>query len=68
MAQRIVNGFGGAAVPVTGCHFLPLIDVRGKHQVICAFEVEEITAVAETSVGAQDFARIMDEWDIAMGF
>ncbi len=48
VAQRIVNGFGGAAVPVTGCHFLPLIDVRGKHQVICAFEVEEITAVAET--------------------
>jgi hypothetical protein len=47
-AQRIVNGFGGAAVPVTGCHFLPLIDVRGKHQVICAFEVEEITTVAET--------------------
>jgi hypothetical protein len=48
VAQRIVNGFGGAAVPVTGCHFLPLIDVRGKHQVICAFEVEEITTVAET--------------------
>jgi len=48
VAQRIVNGFGGAAVSVTGCHFLPLIDVRGKHQVICAFEVEEITAVAET--------------------
>ncbi len=48
VAQRIVNGFGGAAVPVTGCHFLPLIDVRGKHQVICAFKVEEITAVAET--------------------
>jgi hypothetical protein len=38
----------GAAVPVTGCHFLPLIDVRGNHQVICAFEVEEITTVAET--------------------
>jgi hypothetical protein len=34
VAQRIVNGFGGAAVPVTGCHFLPLVDVRGKHQVI----------------------------------
>ena len=34
-------------MPVTGCHFLPLIDVRGKHQVICAFEVEEITAVAK---------------------
>jgi hypothetical protein len=48
VAQRIVNGLGGAAVTVTGCHFLPLIDVRGKHQVICAFEVEEITAVAET--------------------
>ena len=48
VAQRIVNGFGGAAVPITGCHFLPLIDVRGKYQVICAFEVEEITAVAET--------------------
>jgi hypothetical protein len=43
-----VNGLGGAAVTVTGCHFLPLIDVRGKHQVICAFEVEEITAVAKT--------------------
>jgi hypothetical protein len=48
VAQRIVNGFGGATVPVTGCHFLPLIDVRGNHQVICAFEVEEITTVAET--------------------
>jgi hypothetical protein len=48
VAQRLVNGFGGATVPVTGCHFLPLIDVRGKHQVICAFEVEEITAVTET--------------------
>ncbi len=35
-------------MPVTGYHFLPLIDVRGKHQVICAFEVEEIPAVAET--------------------
>jgi hypothetical protein len=23
VAQRIVNGFGRAAVPVTGCHFLP---------------------------------------------
>jgi hypothetical protein len=30
VAQRIVNGFGGAAVPITGCHFLPLIDVRGR--------------------------------------
>ncbi len=48
VAQRIVNGFGGATVPVTGCHFLPLIDVRGNHQVICAIEVEEITTVAET--------------------
>jgi hypothetical protein len=48
VAQRIVNSFGGAAVSVTGCHFLPLIDVRGKHQVICAFKMEEITAVAET--------------------
>jgi hypothetical protein len=48
VAQQIVNGFGGAAVPVTGCHFLPLVDVRGKHQVVCAFEVEEITTVAET--------------------
>ncbi len=48
VAQRIVNGLGGATVTVTGCHFLPLIDVRGKHQVVCAFEVEEITAVAET--------------------
>jgi hypothetical protein len=48
VAQRIVNGFGGAAVPITRCHFLPLIDVRGNHQVICAFEVEEITTVAET--------------------
>ncbi len=48
VAQRIVNGFGGAAVPITGCHFLPLIDARGNHQVICAFEVEEITTVAET--------------------
>jgi hypothetical protein len=48
VAQRIVNGLGGAMVAVTGCHFLPLVDVRGKHQVICAFEVEEITTVAET--------------------
>jgi hypothetical protein len=48
VAQRVVNGLGGAAVVVTGCHYLPLVDVRGKHQVICAFEVEEITTVAET--------------------
>jgi hypothetical protein len=48
VAQRIVNGLRGATVAVTGCHFLPLVDVRGKHQVICAFEVEEITTVAET--------------------
>jgi hypothetical protein len=48
VAQRIVNGLGGATVAVTGCHFLPLVDVRGKHQVVCAFEVEEITTVAET--------------------
>ncbi len=48
VAQRIVNGFRGASVPVTGCHFLPLIDVRGNHQVICALEVEKITTVAET--------------------
>ena len=27
VAQRIVNGLGGATVTVTGCHFLPLIDV-----------------------------------------
>jgi hypothetical protein len=47
VAQQIINGFGGATVQVTGCHFLPLIDVRGNHQVICAFEVE-ITTVAET--------------------
>jgi hypothetical protein len=44
----VVNGLGGAAVVVTGCHYLPLVDVRGKHQVVCAFEVEEITLVAET--------------------
>ena len=48
VVQRIVNGFGGAAVPTTGCHFLPLIDVSGNHQVICAFEVEEIATEAET--------------------
>jgi hypothetical protein len=48
VAQRVVNGLGGAAVAVTGCHYLPLVDVRGKHQVVCAFEVEEITTVAET--------------------
>jgi hypothetical protein len=48
VAQRIVNGFGGATVSITGCHFLPLIDARGNHQVICAFEVEEITTMAET--------------------
>ncbi len=35
-------------MPVTGCYFLPLVDERGKHQVICAHEVEEITTVAET--------------------
>ncbi len=39
VAQRVVNGLG---VVVTGCHYLPLVDVRGKHQVVCAFEVEEI--------------------------
>jgi hypothetical protein len=48
VAQRVVSGLGGAAVVVTGCHYLPLVDVRGKHQVVCAFEVEEITTVAET--------------------
>jgi hypothetical protein len=48
VAQRLVSGFGGATVPVTGCHFLPLVDAQGKHQVICAYEVEEITTVAET--------------------
>ncbi len=48
VAQRMVNGLGGTTVTVTGCHFLPLIDVQGKHQVVCAFEVEEITTVAET--------------------
>ncbi len=47
VAQRLVSGFGGATVPVTDCHFLPLVDMRGKHQVICAYEVEEITTVAE---------------------
>jgi hypothetical protein len=47
VAQPLVSGFGGATVPVTGCHFLPLVDARGKHQVICAYEVEEITTVAE---------------------
>ena len=30
VAQRIVNGLGGATVAVTGCHFLPLVDVRGN--------------------------------------
>jgi hypothetical protein len=48
VAQRLVSGFGGATVPVTGCHFLLLVDAKGKHQVICAYEVEEITTVAET--------------------
>jgi hypothetical protein len=47
VAQRLVSGFGGATVPVTGCHFLPLVDAQGKHQVICAYEVEEITTVVE---------------------
>jgi hypothetical protein len=32
VAQRIVNGLGGAAVVTTGCHFFPLIDVKGNHQ------------------------------------
>ncbi len=48
VVQRLVSGFGGATVPVTGCYFLPLVDVRGKHQLICAYEVEEITTVVET--------------------
>ncbi len=47
VAQRVVNGLGGAAVVVTGCHYLPLVDVRGKHQVVCAFEVEEIGTRSE---------------------
>jgi hypothetical protein len=48
VAQRFVRGLGGATVSVIGCHFLPLVDAQGKHQVICAYEVEEITTVAET--------------------
>ncbi len=48
MAQRFVRGLGGASISVTGCHFLPLVDAQGNHQVICAYEVEEITTVAET--------------------
>jgi hypothetical protein len=48
VAQRLVSGFRAATGPVTGCYFLPLVDVRGKHQVICAYGVEEITTVAET--------------------
>ncbi len=48
VAQRFIRGFGGATVSVTGCLFLPLVDARGNHQVICAYEVEEITMVAET--------------------
>jgi hypothetical protein len=48
VAQWLVSGFGGATVHVSGCYFLPLVDVRGKRQVICAYEVEEISTVAET--------------------
>jgi hypothetical protein len=48
VAQQFVRGFGGATGSVTGCHFLPLVDARGNHQVVCAYEVEEITTVAET--------------------
>ena len=54
VAQRIVNGLGGATVAVTGCHFLPLIDVRGKHQVICAFEVEEKVRVTAWPSATRD--------------
>ncbi len=28
VAQGLVSGFGGATVPVTGCHFLPLVDAQ----------------------------------------
>ena len=28
VAQRVVRALGGAAVVVTGCHYLPLVDVR----------------------------------------
>jgi hypothetical protein len=60
VAQRLVSGFGGATVPVTGCHFLPLVDAQGKHQVICAYEVEEITTVAETRLPpwAREYFRL----------
>ncbi len=47
-AQRFVKGFEGSTVFVTGCHFLPLVDARGNHQVICAYEVEEITSMVRT--------------------
>jgi hypothetical protein len=48
--QRFVRGFEGSMVFVNGCHFLPLIDAQGNHQVICAYEVEEIATVAGTKL------------------
>jgi hypothetical protein len=48
--QRFVRGFEGSMVFVNGCHFLPLIDAEGNHQVICAYKVEEIATVAGTKL------------------
>jgi hypothetical protein len=45
---RSVRGFEGRTVDIDSCHFLPLVDSRGEHQVICAYEVEEIATVART--------------------
>jgi hypothetical protein len=46
--QRFVKGFKGSTVFINGCHFLPLVDPLGNHQVICTYEVEEIATVAKT--------------------
>jgi hypothetical protein len=46
--QRSVRGFEGSAVITDSCHYLPLVDAYGSYQVICAYEMEEITTVART--------------------
>ncbi len=44
--QRSVRDFEGSAVITDSCHYLPLLDADGNYQVICTYEVEEITTVA----------------------
>jgi hypothetical protein len=43
---RSNRGFEGSSVITDSCHYLPLLDAEGNYQVICAYEVEEITTVA----------------------